>query len=84
MQVQIDRSSRLQTTLGESVTADGSPCEAARLLPTLALPVDVFTASLAAQVIVLEPTTGEVLALVGDAAPGLDPARLPVMRLDRC
>jgi membrane peptidoglycan carboxypeptidase len=60
--------------------ADGQPCEAARLLPTL--PVlstsgDNPLAGLSATVAVLDPRTGQILALVGNPASDLDPAHLP-------
>jgi membrane peptidoglycan carboxypeptidase len=56
-------------------------CPAARLLPTLAFDSDNNTQNLAANVIVLDPKTGEILALVGEPVFGLDPTassgRLP-------
>ncbi len=58
-------------------TFDGAPCEAALLLPTLAFDGDLCFDDLAANVVVLDPSTGQILALVGDPAPGLDPAHLP-------
>ncbi|MBU0512619.1 MAG: penicillin-binding protein [Chloroflexi bacterium] len=58
-------------------TFDGTPCEAALLLPTLAFDADISFDGLATNVVVLDPSTGQILALVGDPAPGLDPAHLP-------
>ena len=58
-------------------TIDETPCEAALLLPTLAFDADISFDELAANVVVLDPSTGQILALVGDPTPGLDPAHLP-------
>ncbi|HLE53523.1 MAG TPA: penicillin-binding protein [Anaerolineales bacterium] len=62
---------------GEVLTWDQTPCQASRLLPTL--PGESLSANthLAANVVVLDPAHGQVLAMVGDASPGQDPARLP-------
>ena len=62
---------------GEVLTWDQTPCQASRLLPTLpgeSLPANIH---LAANVVVLDPARGQVLAMVGDVSPGQDPARLP-------
>jgi len=58
-------------------TVDETPCEAALLLPTLAFDEDISFDNLATNVVVLDTSTGQILALVGDPAPGLDPAHLP-------
>ncbi|MBC8503562.1 MAG: transglycosylase domain-containing protein [Anaerolineales bacterium] len=61
--------------LAGSETAD-QECEAARLLPSLVLD-DGDYGNLVSNSIVLDPLSGQVLAMVGDATPGLDPAHLP-------
>jgi membrane peptidoglycan carboxypeptidase len=69
---------RLQATQDEPAAFDGSECQAARLLPTLAggdpskLPADI-----GANMVILDPQTGKILAMVGDTSPGSDPAHLP-------
>jgi membrane peptidoglycan carboxypeptidase len=63
-----------------TTAADGQPCQAARLLPTLsALPSsgNQPLTGLQATVAVLDPRTGQILTLVGNPASGLDPAHLP-------
>jgi membrane peptidoglycan carboxypeptidase len=60
--------------------APGVPCQAARLLPTLSTPAGQArpgTAGLAAGLVALDPLTGQVLAMVGDNRPGLNPAQAP-------
>ncbi len=52
-------------------------CEAARLLSTLSLGNEAPFSGLNANVIVMDPLSGEILALVGETTPGLDPAHLP-------
>jgi membrane carboxypeptidase/penicillin-binding protein len=68
---------RLQGQFEELLTADGKPCDAARLLPTLTINLNEVPPGLGANVVVLDPGTGQVLALVGQALPGLDPAHQP-------
>jgi len=52
-------------TLGSPGTPD---CPAARLLPTIASNGELKTQNLSAGVVVMDPETGEILALVGDPA----------------
>ncbi|MBU4226122.1 MAG: penicillin-binding protein, partial [Chloroflexi bacterium] len=52
--------------------AHGSPCEAARLLPTF--PPGVALTNAAASALVLDPRSGQVLAAVGDTRPGQESA----------
>lgn len=52
-------------------------CPAARFLPTLAINTQELPSDLSATLVVLDPPTGQVLALVGDSSRGLDPAHLP-------
>ena len=61
----------------ESMAVDGAACEAARLLPTLALEARDGLENIAASVVVIDPLTGQVLAMAGQAQAGLDPAHLP-------
>ncbi len=68
---------RLQGDSGEVLTAEGTPCEAARLLPTLSSADQNSFQDIAASLVVLDPDTSQVLAMVGQNQPGLDPAHLP-------
>lgn len=56
---------RLQGHDVEVSLPDGSPCQAARLLPTLTHPT-TLPADLAASAVVLDPRSGQILALLGD------------------
>ncbi len=78
LQVQAACAAAAQQTrlFGESEEAD-LECQAARLLPTLILEDDQLSIETSANVVILDPATGQVLAMVGEAAPGLDPGRLP-------
>jgi len=71
---------RLEGTSLTTTAANGEPCQSARLLPTLPSlsPTDEKSlAGLSATVAVLDPRTGQILALVGNPASGSDPAHLP-------
>ncbi len=68
---------RLQGDYAEVFTAIGTPCEAARLLPTLTLDSSQTFHDLGASLVVLDPANSQVLALIGQDSPGLDPAHLP-------
>ncbi len=68
---------RLRGDSGEVLTADGAPCDAARLLPTIRAPEMDLIPGVAANLVVLDPVTSQVLALVGQNQSGLNPARLP-------
>ena len=68
---------RLQGMQAYLVAADGSPCEAALLLPTLVSDEGSPPQDLAANVVILDPHLGQIIAMVGDTLPGLDPALLP-------
>lgn len=54
-----------------------SSCEASRFLQTLPFNDLKIPDDVAANLIVLEPTSGQILAMVGKANPGLDPAQEP-------
>ncbi len=60
-----------------SAQTDTEDCPAARFLPTLAINAQELPSDLSATLVVLDPPTGQVLALVGDSARGIDPAHLP-------
>jgi membrane carboxypeptidase/penicillin-binding protein len=82
LQLQADCAARAQLARlagksGEILTADGQECITARLLPTLPIREGAQGIGLAANVVVLDPSNGEVLAMVGQPAPGLDPAQQP-------
>jgi membrane peptidoglycan carboxypeptidase len=68
---------RLQGEQGSEVAIDGQPCQAARLLPTLPLQEQAASGELATNAVVLEPATGQILAMVGDLTPGTDPVQPP-------
>jgi membrane peptidoglycan carboxypeptidase len=71
---------RLEGASPIATAADGQPCQAARLLPTLSSQSpsgEKSLAGLSATVAVLDPRTGQILALVGNPASGSDPAHLP-------
>ncbi len=53
-----------------TATMDGNPCEASNLLPTLQTGADQNLEDMQAEVIVLDPHSGQVLALVGEVSPG--------------
>ena len=70
----------LLSRLENQPNQQGSPpeeCPTARLLPTLAIDQTSLPADLTAAVVVLDPTSGQILALVGDPTKGIDPAHLP-------
>jgi membrane peptidoglycan carboxypeptidase len=71
---------RLGNATPVTTTADGQPCLAARLLPslpTLSPSNENSFSGLNATVAVLDPRSGQILVLVGNPASGLDPAHLP-------
>ncbi len=68
---------RLENAPAVTTTADGQPCQAARLLPTLSPSGDNSFGGLSATVALFDPRSGQVLGLVGNPASGLDPAHLP-------
>ncbi len=58
---------RLEDRSGQETLPDGSPCLSARLLPTLAAQA-ALPGGTAASGVLLDPQTGEVLALLGDTS----------------
>jgi membrane peptidoglycan carboxypeptidase len=77
LQVNCTRETLLTRVKNPTVDLSSPDCPAARLLPTLAIDSQNLPTDLRATVVVLEPGTGQILALVGDPAQGLDPAHLP-------
>jgi membrane peptidoglycan carboxypeptidase len=67
---------RLKGIPEKETALDGNPCQAALLLPTLTFG-DPLSGDLHANVVVLDQHTGQILAMVGDDTPGLDPAHTP-------
>lgn len=69
---------RIGTQVGpEEAHPKTETCQAARLLPTLSLNTPLTETGLHANVVVLDPKTGQLLAMVGSAQPGYDPAQSP-------
>jgi membrane peptidoglycan carboxypeptidase len=68
---------RLGGDSGEVLTADGAPCEAARLIPTIPSQDNDLVPGAAASLVVLDPATSQVLAMVGQTQSGKNPAHLP-------
>ncbi|MBT3390272.1 MAG: hypothetical protein HN413_07660 [Chloroflexi bacterium] len=65
----------LQQLAGAVIATEN--CAAARLLPALALENTFPAGALDANIVALDPLTGQVLAMVGETTPGRDPAHLP-------
>jgi membrane peptidoglycan carboxypeptidase len=66
--------SRIQRTEERPVTFDSTPCDAARLLPTLQSGDEKPRQDLNVNVVILDPHSGQIMALVGDNTSGMDPA----------
>jgi membrane carboxypeptidase/penicillin-binding protein len=66
-----------QSQANEVPALDGSACQAARLLPTTSYGTSEGARGVVANLVILDPHTGQVLAMVGDDRAGLDPAHLP-------
>ena len=62
---------RIQGIQQPASTFDSTPCEASNLLPTLQIAAHIPLQDLAAEVVLLDPVTGQILAMVGEATPGL-------------
>lgn len=58
-------------------TSQEDNCEAVRLLPGQTFSTSDTDKSLVANSVILDPSSGQILALVGETTPGLDPAHLP-------
>ena len=70
-QVQI---ARIQGTAEPIVTYDGTPCEADQLLPTIQTATEKSFADLGAEVVILDPHSGQILAFVGEVDLVMSPA----------
>ncbi len=70
IQVQLARLEGLPETSNEA-------CPAALLLPTLPPSDNLLQHDLNANLVVVNPQNGEILAMAGETTPGLDPAHLP-------
>lgn len=57
--------------------AGSASCDAARLLPTLIAEAGRHAGGLSAAVVILDPRIGQILAMVGDATPGVNPVVSP-------
>ncbi len=62
---------------GMEISNDPSQCQAARYLPTLSFEPAVNQLELDANIIILDPHTGQLLAAVGDSTMGLNPTKKP-------
>ena len=65
---------RLQGTQELPVYGNGTSCEAAQLLPTLQSGEEKSFQDLLVNVVILEPNSGQILAMVGDDTSGMNPA----------
>ncbi|NJD60099.1 MAG: penicillin-binding protein [Anaerolineae bacterium] len=79
LQVQVECASRIQIErlVGKSdvISApDGSPCQAASLMPQLESTGDTKTGDLSVEVVVLDPVNGQILAFVGGDKAATAPA----------
>lgn len=68
---------RLENLPDVTTTSDGTPCEAARLLPTLPPRVGNLPLGPRASAVVLDPQTGQVLAMAGVAPAAAGPPAEP-------
>lgn len=57
--------------------SDFENCDASRLIPTLALTEAGTNDDLQVNIIILDPRSGQILTMVGETTPGLDPAHFP-------
>jgi len=71
---QLERSG---TPVEDSLIPEELDCQAERLLPTLSGPAGSPEGQLAANVVILDPGTGQILAYVDDPNSNLDPSSLP-------
>ncbi len=64
----------IQGVQEQEVADDGTPCEAARLLPTIQPVIEKPYEDLSANVVILDPRSGQILAMVGEDGSGMFPA----------
>jgi membrane carboxypeptidase/penicillin-binding protein len=67
----------LNKTETEHTSADTSECPAAQLLPQTPPGEDGKPLNLGGVIVILQPDTGEILALAGDPVQGIDPDQIP-------
>jgi membrane carboxypeptidase/penicillin-binding protein len=65
---------RLQGTQEPALTYNGSPCEASRLLPSHQEELGTLNEKIGAEVVVIEPHNGQILAMVGQDRSGMLPS----------
>jgi len=77
--VQLARLRDPHTDNRSASTLSGTPCEASRLLPAIVMAGNspASFGALYAGVMVQDPQSGQILALVGDTQPNIDPGRKP-------
>jgi membrane carboxypeptidase/penicillin-binding protein len=68
---------RLKGTQETALTFDGSHCEASSLLPGLHDEVGTLPEDISVEVVVMEPHTGQILAMVGENGSGMLPSSPP-------
>jgi membrane carboxypeptidase/penicillin-binding protein len=61
----------------EGTASSNDDCSAARLLPAQTLTPHGADQNLVSNTVILDPLNGQILAMVGETTPGLDPAHLP-------
>jgi membrane peptidoglycan carboxypeptidase len=69
-----DQLKRLQGMQAQLVTTDGTPCDAALSLPTVQSVIERPPEDVSANVVILDPHSGQILALVGEEGSGMVPA----------
>ncbi len=65
---------RVQGAKNPIITIDGTPCASGNLLPTLQTGLDKNLKNLKAEVVVIDPLSGQILAMVGGEGAGISPA----------
>ncbi len=71
------QTARLRGAQEETVAFDGSPCEASSLLPSLKDGIGTVDENVSAEVVIIEPQTGQILAMVGEDGSGMLPSYPP-------
>jgi membrane carboxypeptidase/penicillin-binding protein len=65
---------RVQGVQESTVTFDGSPCQASSMLPNLQDGSVILTEEINAEVIIIDPRCGQILAMVGEGGSGMLPS----------
>ncbi|MCH7664108.1 MAG: penicillin-binding protein, partial [Chloroflexi bacterium] len=76
LQIQAACAASIQVSRLSEQPIEGEECQAARLLPTLRREDAIAAPGVDASVVVIDPLTGQILALVGDAEEGHTPGSL--------